>query len=80
MIKCLIFKNGMTLIGEVLEVGADVGDPDCQIINPVKVTDEDLTGWPTVTDQRSIMVHSDSILTIVDPNEKLLNNYKNLNS
>ena len=57
MIKCLIFKNGMTLIGEVLEVGADVGDPDCQIINPVKVTDEDLTRWPTVTDQRSIMVH-----------------------
>ncbi len=34
MIKCLILKTGITLIAEISEVGADVGEPDCHLINP----------------------------------------------
>lgn len=81
MIKCLIFKNGLNLIGEVIEVGGDVGEPDCQLVNPFQILENsEMNRWPSITNQRSIMIHSDSILTIVDPNEKILENYKDLNS
>ena len=77
MIKCLILKIGTTLIAEVSEVGADVGEPDCQLTNPFRITDEGVfIRWPSVTDQRTILMQSDSILTIVDPTEDLVNKYK----
>ena len=76
MIKCLILKIGVTLIAEISEIGADVGEPDCQLTNPFRITDEGVfIRWPAVTDQRTLMMQSDSILTIVDPNEETLNKY-----
>ncbi len=77
MIKCLILKIGITLISEMSEVGADVGEPDCQLTNPFRVPDEEVfVRWPSVTDQRTLMIHSDSILTIVDPSEDIMKKYK----
>ena len=77
MIKCLILKIGVILIAEISEIGADVGEPDCQLTNPFRITDEGVfIRWPAVTDQRTLMMQSDSILTIVDPNEETLNKYK----
>lgn len=77
MIKCLILKTGITLIAEISEVGADVGEPDCQLINPYQIVDDgSLIRWPSVTDQRSMKMHSDSILTLVDPNQDILAKYK----
>jgi len=40
------------------------------------VSDGSLVRWPTVTDQRSMKIHSDSILTIVDPTQDILAKYK----
>ena len=77
MIKCLVLKIGITLISEMTEVGADVGEPDCQLTNPFRITDEAVfVRWPMVTDQRTLMIHSDSILTIVDPSEDIMKEYK----
>ena len=77
MIKCLILKIGTTLIAEVSEVGADVGEPDCQLTNPFRITDEEVfIRRPAVTDQRTVLMQSDRILTIVDPTEDLVNKYK----
>ena len=62
MIKCLVLKIGITLISEISEIGGDVGEPDCQLINPFKICDDgSLVRWPSVTDQRSMKIHSDSI-------------------
>ena len=77
MIKCLLLKIGTTLIAEMMEVGAEVGEPDCRLINPFRFTDEGVfVRWPAVTDQRTLMIHSDSILTIVDPSEDIMKEYK----
>ena len=77
MIKCLILKIGITLIAEISEIGADVGEPDCQLTNPFRITDEEVfIRWPAVTAQRTVLMQSDSILTIVDPTEDLVNKYK----
>ena len=76
MVKCLILKIGVTLISEISEIGADVGEPDCQLTNPFKVTDEEeLVRWPWVTDQITLLMQSDSILTIVDPSNSILDKY-----
>ena len=77
MIKCLVLKIGVTLISEITEVGAEVGEPDCQLVNPFRITDEGVfLRWPQFTDQRTLMMQSDSILTIVDPSEDILKEYK----
>lgn len=77
MIKCLLLKFGATLITEINEVSGDVGEPDCQLINPFEImSDGSLVRWPNVTDQRSMKIHSDSILTIVDPTQDILAKYK----
>lgn len=78
MIKCLILKYGVTLISEVVEVQAELGEPDCQLVNPFQVVENDLKLWPEVTDQRSILISSESILTIVDPKENLIAKYKEM--
>lgn len=78
MIKCLILKYEVTLISEVVEVQAELGEPDCQLVNPFQVVENDLKLWPEVTDQRSILISSESILTIVDPKENLIVKYKEM--
>ena len=77
VIKVILLTNSERLVSEIVEVGADVGEPDCQLTNPFEVLDNgDLRRWPVVTDQRTLLTQSDSILTIVDPNDEVLKKYK----
>ena len=39
MIKCLLLKTGITVVSEMLEVGAEVGEPDCRFVNPCEITE-----------------------------------------
>ena len=76
MIKCLLLKTGITVVSEMLEVGAEVGEPDCRLVNPCEITENgQLRRWPSCTDQRSLMIGSDNFLSIVDPSEKVLKQY-----
>jgi hypothetical protein len=75
-IKCLLLKNSITLVTEIIEVGSELGEPDCKLINPCRIDVEgNLTPWPDVTDQTEMMIHSDSILTIVDPKTEIVEKY-----
>ena len=76
-IKCLLLKNDTVLITEIIEVGSELGEPDCKLINPFKVVDSILQPWLEFTDQTELMIHSDSILTIVDPTPELHSEYNN---
>jgi len=78
-IKCLLLKVDNVIISEIIEVGSELGEPDCKLINPYQIdADGDLTVWPEVTDQREMMIHSDSILTMVDPKLKIIEQYLEL--
>ena len=71
-LKILILKNDAILITEVEEMETELGGPDCKLINPCQMfvsneTTYELKRWPVFTDQRELMIHSDSIFTIVDP-------------
>lgn len=80
MIKILLLKNKTVLITEIEEVGADVGEPDCKLINPVEILDTEplqLKKWlHDYTTQTTSMLSSDSILTIVDPHKIIEDDYK----
>ena len=82
-VKCLLLKNNIALVTEIVEVGSELGEPDCKLINPYFLkreisNDYYLETWLDFTDQNEFMIHSDSILTIVDPNKQVLIKYLEL--
>jgi len=80
VVKCLLLKTNQVIITEIVEVGSELGEPDCKLINPVILNQSsgDLSTWLDFTDQNEMMIHSDSILTIVDPNKEVLIKYLEL--
>jgi hypothetical protein len=78
-IKCLLLKVDTVLITEIVEVGSELGEPDCKLINPYEFLSVDnMIPWPEITNQTEIMIHSDSILTIVDPTPGIIEKYLEL--
>jgi len=62
----------MTLIAEIDEVLADIGQPDCKLINPCIIVDGKLSRWLSdLTINKEMFMSSDKILTLVDPTPKL---------
>lgn len=81
MIKCLLLKVDNVLITQIVEVPSELGEPDCRLINPYQIDAEgNLTPWPEVTDEKEMMIHSDSILTIVEPKQEIIDKYIELTS
>lgn len=78
-VKCLLLKIDTVLITKIIEVGSELGEPDCKLINPYQYFgEEDLRPWPEVTNQTELMIHSDSILTIADPKPEIVEKYLEL--
>tara|TARA_A100001201_G_scaffold19973_2_gene22357 strand:+ start:1587 stop:1805 length:219 start_codon:yes stop_codon:yes gene_type:complete len=65
------------LISEIKEVGADIGEPDCKMVNPYIVgTDMQLEPYLlnySLDDE--FMISSDKILTLAEPIPTLLEKY-----
>ena len=82
IIKCLLLKNGDLLISQIMEVDTELGGPDCKMIKPYKMVKEDneykLETWLDFTSQTEMMIHSDSILTLVTPTSAILAEYLDL--
>ena len=89
-IKIIVLMNNKVLVSKIEEVGAEVGEPDCKLINPVtltttedKITVEEgkvvLTKWlSSLTKDREFMISSDKILTMSDPAPTILEKYMDL--
>jgi len=78
MIKIILFKNNLVLVSRIEEVSTDLGEPDCKLIDPFELKGEFLESWPSFTTQREMMVHSDSFLTIIEPDKTQLDKYQAL--
>ena len=79
-IKILFLISNQILISEIEEVGADIGEPDCKLVNPF-VVKSDQTMEPFLcgyTKQDTFMMSSDKILTLADPTPTLLEKYEDL--
>ena len=84
IIKVIALANNHNLISEIEEVGsADIGEPDCKLINPFVINTE--AGHTvlepflaSVTRETTLMMGSDKILTIAEPTPTLLEKYLDL--
>ena len=47
MVKCILLNAHCTLVAEIVEVDAQLGDPNCKLINPYTVSYTHLT-LPTI--------------------------------
>jgi len=76
----MLLMNNQILISKIEEVGADIGEPDCKLINPFVIGDGNclepfLLG---VTKEKTFMISSEKILTLADPTPTLLEKYEDL--
>ena len=72
--------NNLKIVTQIEEVLADIGDPNCKMIEPYLIGEQDtLSPWLVeFTSQNEFMISSDKILTILDPKPTLLEKYQNL--
>ena len=77
MIKCILIDVDNVLISEVIELDAEIGDPNCKLINPYLLNSiDDMKPWKSdVTNQTEFMIRSEDILTIADPTGAVADRY-----
>ena len=74
IIKILLLSTNEYIISEISEVPAEFGDPNCKLTNPCYT--DTMNKWlGEYTNQKEMMIHSDKIITIIDPNEEYLKKY-----
>jgi hypothetical protein len=58
-------------------VGSELGEPDCKLIEPYVVESNGIVPWLMEhTIQSEFMISSDKVLTMAEPNNQLLEKYK----
>jgi len=83
-IKCLLLKIDTVLISEVIEIDAELGDPNCKLTNPYQLKKREqseefyLEPWIEVSNQKEFMIRSEDILTIADPTPEIIKKYLEL--
>ena len=75
-LSLILLKNpSLSLVAQTEEMPAE---PRVHLIQPYVVSGKTkltLTRWPDYTDDEDILLHSDSLLTVCDPSEKLAELY-----
>ena len=76
----LILTNQLILVAQIEETSSDLGGPDCKLIEPFVVnSDGTLCPWLIdYTSQNNFMMHSDKILTLIEPKPTILEKYQKL--
>ena len=76
VIKCLLLDVDNVIISQVVEVDAELGDPNCKLINPYQFFSvDDMKPWPKATNQTELMIRSEDILTMADPTPEVIEKY-----
>ncbi len=79
VIKCLLLDVDNVIISEVIEVDAELGDPNCKLIRPYQFFSvDDMKPWPKATNQTELMIRSEDILTMADPTPEVIEKYLEL--
>ena len=90
VIKIIVLTSQQILVSEIEEVGSEIGEPDCKLINPVilKTTDDKLTieegkvtltKWlSSFTHDNTFMISSDKIITLAEVAPQILEKYEAL--
>ena len=79
-VKLLVLTSDCILLSQIDEVTTELGEPDCKLTEPFVLNpDGTLSPWLVdVTSQNVFMMSSDKILTLAEPNSKLMEKYESL--
>tara|TARA_B100000123_G_scaffold61363_1_gene42921 strand:- start:186 stop:434 length:249 start_codon:yes stop_codon:yes gene_type:complete len=82
MIKCVLIDVDTVLITEIVEMDAEIGEPNCKLVNPYLFNSiDDMKPWKSeITNQTEFMIRSEDILTIADPTGTVMDRYSELTS
>jgi hypothetical protein len=81
VVKCILIGVDTILIAEMEELLADIGEPDCRLINPYRFYElESMKPWVEASGQTEYMIRSSDILTIADPTPEVIEKYLELTS
>tara|TARA_B100000282_G_scaffold83159_1_gene57800 strand:+ start:62 stop:310 length:249 start_codon:yes stop_codon:yes gene_type:complete len=82
MIKCVLIDVDTVLITEIVEMDAEIGEPNCKLVNPYLFNSiDDMKPWKSeITNQTEFMIRSEDILTIADPTGTVVDRYSELTS
>ncbi len=81
VVKCILVGVDTVLITEMEELFADIGEPDCRLINPYRFYGlESMKPWVEASGQTEYMIRSSDILTIADPTPEVTEKYLKLTS
>ena len=82
MVKCILIDIDNVLISEIVEIDAEIGEPNCKLVNAYLLKDiDDMKPWKSeVTNQTEFMIRSEDILTIADPTGAVVDRYIELTS
>ena len=79
-VSVFVLLDGTQLISIFKRISSQLGEPDVLLKNPYKVCDNPsfyLEPWlGNLTKDDEIVIHSDKVLTSVDPNDKIFNLYE----
>ena len=74
-LSLVILKTGVTLVSETHQLDYE---PSCHLVNPMTISGKTkltLTRWPEHTGDTHILLRSEDLLTVCEPNEKLIEAY-----
>ena len=72
-VKLLLLKNGWYVISYIEEMEME---PSCFLADPMEIIDGEFFPFPKYSAQRNVLLYSDFIATIVDPDPELLAKYQ----
>ncbi len=71
----MLLKN-QWILAKVEEIeGAQFGDPDCILVEPMLWDGVQLKDWLPFADQKETIVRSSDIITFVEPGKEILSKY-----
>ena len=77
--QIIVLVDKTILLSEIEEIVSDIGEPDCKLVNPYVLVDSDLIPWLSeYANQNIFMIQSDKILSIVNPNGKMISIYEKI--
>ena len=80
-IKCILVDVDNLLISEIEEVDAELGNPNCKLINPVVFESlEKMKPLVEASKDTEYIIRSEDILTIADPTPEVVAKYIELTS
>ena len=72
----MLLLKDQWLLAQVEEIeGASFGDPDCILVNPMSIEDNNLKDWLPFADNKETVVRSSDIMTFVEPSRDILSKY-----